>query len=147
MDFTTAAVTLKAAASVAHSAGKIPLQAQLLDMQQDLLSLVAKQADLLAERAECVARIAELETLLRLRDGFHHERNAYWKRDGEHVDGPFCSTCFDADGKAIRLIEKYEGHGHCGVSKNQVILSKPHPVPSMPQRRVISPGFTRAREL
>ena len=96
---------------------------------------------MLEARGKLRERIEQIEALLTLREGFHHERNAYWKRVGDHVDGPFCSTCFDADGKAIRQIEIRVGQGKCGVCKNPVLLTGPVAPPPLPQRRVISPGF------
>lgn len=144
MDFSTIAVTLKAAAGIAQDAGKIPLYSAILDLQATMLELSAKQADLLGENSVLRARISEMEKHLRLREEFEFSRNAYWKRDADHTDGPFCMTCFDSDGKAIRLIHLANDHGKCGVCKNVVSWTEPIDATTAPQRRVAGPGWVHA---
>ncbi len=46
----------------------------------------------------------ELKEKLEIKENLIFEKNAYWleKENGEK-DGPFCSVCWDADEKLIRL--------------------------------------------
>lgn len=64
-------------------------------------SLEARERALKAEEenSSLKAKLGELETQLRLRADLTYARNSYWR--GE--EGPFCSRCFDGDGKLVRL--------------------------------------------
>lgn len=51
-----------------------------------------------------------------------HQYNAYWKIKNNKQEGPFCSTCFDKDGKLIHLIKNSDILYHCGVCDKNVII-------------------------
>jgi hypothetical protein len=146
INVSTAIVSLRAAAAVFEKSGNLTLQSELLVVHEKLFELVARLSELQDENRELSGKLAKLGELLQLREGFEFRSNAYWKVDGESLEGPFCCTCFDADGKAIRLIQKYAGYGTCGVCKNGVTLTGPLVPPELPQRRVISPGWARGEE-
>lgn len=134
-------LALQTAAGVVHRAGQLPLQSQLLEAHQTVLDLFATQAGLTLEKAALVQRVSELETLLRLRDDFEHHHNAYWTSGAGPIEGPFCSTCFDADGKAIRLIQLQESAGKCGVCSNRVSWAGFDQSDSAPHRRIQGPSW------
>lgn len=48
-------------------------------------------------------RVRELETSLKKRGSTVFDSNAYWVKDGESKDGPFCQRCYDVDGTLVRL--------------------------------------------
>lgn len=88
---------LKTAGKVLQEAGKIEQYQQILDAQQRMLEMLATISELTEEN-----RI--LKQQLSARDAMFYENNAYWsKPNDDKSDGPFCSRCWDVDGKTVRL--------------------------------------------
>lgn len=55
-------------------------------------------------------RVRELETELALRGRLVFERNFYWLRDGEKLDGPYCTRCYDRDHEARHMLSFQSGN-------------------------------------
>ena len=98
-------------------------------------------AKIAGENAELRARVRELEEQARLRAELVFEGNAYWlPRDGGR-EGPFCSKCFDVDGKVIRLHHWEESRQHACPSCHTIVrepgrerAARPFPGPQDPGR-------------
>lgn len=144
MDISTTVATLKAVAGVMRDANRLDLTAQMIELQQALLELIGHQSTLASENADLRGKIHELVTLIRQREEFYFERNAYWRGEAEQLDGPFCSRCFDVTGKAVRMIENTRGVGHCGECKANARLTGPAQPRTTSVRRVLSPGWVNS---
>ena len=110
---TTVAIVLdgiKKAREVSKRTKDADTLAVLLDAQEAALEL---KEELLNVRAENIG----LKEKLTLRETMAFDRGAHWK-EGEHRDGPFCSRCLEADGKAIRLTPGYGQNHGCPECKN-----------------------------
>ena len=106
---------LKTAGKVLQEAGKIEQYQQILDAQQRMLEMQATIADLTEEN-----RI--LKTQLTTRDAMVYENNAYYTNPTDDSrDGPFCSHCWDVDGKTVRLKPSLNNRAFssCPSCKNQ----------------------------
>lgn len=58
-------------------------------------------------------------------NGLIYKDDAYWKKNGEKLDGPFCQLCWDRDQKLLRLSnekvddgEKVIDHRYCRLCKS-----------------------------
>ena len=87
---------LKDAASILKEAGKIEQYRQILEVQEKLLDMQKRIIDLETENKELKQKLKTQESLV-------FENNAYWIKDGNTKDGPFCSCCWDDDHKTIRM--------------------------------------------
>jgi hypothetical protein len=87
---------LKSAGKVLQEAGKIEQYQQILDAQEKMLEM-QKRISELEERNK------NLETTLYKKDSLTFKDNAYWAIKGEVKDGPFCTHCWDAEEKTIRM--------------------------------------------
>lgn len=97
--------TLKDLAGLAQKAGSMDLYRQAVELMQQVTEQ-QQQITLLNDK------VNSLTEQLRLRDEMTFRDNAYWKLDST---GPFCSRCFEADVKVIRL------HGSQPNSTKQVV--------------------------
>lgn len=94
--------TIKEALQIA---GKIEFYPQILEAQEKLLEQQKKISDLETE-------VRGLREKFEIKEKLIAERNMYWiKRDGEK-DGPFCTCCWDSEGKLMRL---HRGESHMGI--------------------------------
>ena len=94
------------------------------DATKDALAAIEKLKDAEANRAMATirmegAKLAEenarlreeniaLRESLRNRQAMTFRENAYWIEQDGRRDGPFCPRCLDADGKAVRMMDR--GH-------------------------------------
>ena len=122
VDIGSALISIKTIAGIAKDAGKIEITQNVIELQQTLLSLQSENAELANENRDLKKKIRELIDQLRMGDEFYFERNAYWRGEGDQREGPFCSRCFDAEGKAIRMTQNSPGHGYCYNCKAGVLL-------------------------
>lgn len=136
-----ALTTLKTIAAVVRESGKIELTQHVIELQQTLLALLAENTELAGSNAALHRRVAELTSLLEVKEAFVFDRNAYWRSGGESQDGPFCSRCFDAESKAVRLTQNTTGVGLCPNCKHRVSLEGPKDPKPPVQRRMIHPGW------
>jgi hypothetical protein len=125
VDISAALTSIRTISGIAIAGGKIELTQNVIELQQTLLSLQAENAELSEANRDLKKKIQELIDLSALSEEFYFDRNAYYKGEGAKRDGPFCSRCFDAEGKAIRLTQNMPGTGACHNCKNAVRLTGP----------------------
>jgi hypothetical protein len=99
--------TLKDAVKVLQRAGKIDELKAILELQQTAI-------DLRRDNEQLRQEIASLKDQAALATRLEFRGNAYWlkKTDG-HVDGPFCSRCWDSDKRLVRLHDLGNGYSRC----------------------------------
>jgi hypothetical protein len=92
--------TATSLAKLAQEAGKIDLYKQAVEMMQQ----ITEQQQQIMKLSEDLRSASEL---LQMRGQTEFFSNARWLKvqsnNGTQFDGPFCSGCFDANGKMIRL--------------------------------------------
>jgi len=88
---------LKSIGKILQEAGKIEQYKQILEIREKLLEMQEEIEGLKKENKELRDRFAVSEDL-------EYENNVYWVEKNEsNKDGPFCSRCWDADKKLIRM--------------------------------------------
>ena len=96
---------LKSVGKFLQEAGKIEQYKQILDAQQRLLEM-QKHID------ELEATNRGLQGKLNVKESLVVEQNMYWhEKEGER-DGPFCTNCWDSEGKLLRL---HKSTTHSGI--------------------------------
>jgi hypothetical protein len=88
--------TVKDVAVLVQKADNIELYQKILELQVQVMSVLEENYDLKARVRE-LADAAAFQGTLEFRD------NMYYRRVGETTDGPYCSKCWDAERKAVRL--------------------------------------------
>jgi len=87
----------------------IELQRLVLEVTERQQILVLEHVELGQKLAELQQRVRELEAEKQLADSIVFDGQAYWKLvpsdfgPEPEKEGPFCQTCFDRDGKWVRL--------------------------------------------
>lgn len=88
---------LKEIGKTLREADKIPQYEQILDVREKLLEIQDNYIKLKDENKE-------LKEQLELKKKLHFEKNAYWILiEGNRKDGPYCTCCWDDNGKLIRM--------------------------------------------
>ena len=88
---------LKSVVGTIQKIDNIELYRQILDLQNEVLQVVT-------ENTELKSRVAKLIEEADLQRSLRFEFNTYWSGETlETSDGPFCSKCWDADHKLVRL--------------------------------------------
>lgn len=85
---------LKDAANILKESGKIEQYRQILDAQEKMLEMQKKISDLEGDNTD-------LKDKLKTKANLKLQNHAYWMID--NGDGPFCTRCWDAENKMIRL--------------------------------------------
>lgn len=92
--------TAKTALTIANELKNLELKEAILNLKEQMLAL----------REENLALKEQLQEKQKYNMQF--KNNTYWniKEDGKK-EGPYCPTCWDADGKAVRLLKSsgYDG--------------------------------------
>jgi len=122
VDIASALISIKTIAGIAKDAGRIEITQHVISLQQTMMALQAESAELAEQNHDLKTKIRELLDQLRMGDEFYFERNAYWRGEGDEREGPFCSRCFDAEGKAVRMTQNSPGHGYCYNCKAGILL-------------------------
>lgn len=86
---------LKEAVTLVQRIDNIELYRKILDLQAEVLALVQENT--------------ELKQKARITEELAFRNNSYWRED----KGPFCSRCWDADGKLVRLVVRGPYHPQC----------------------------------
>lgn len=99
--------------------------------QHELLEKIANLKDmcyeLRDENRELKERLAQKES-----HNFVFEHNLYWDQKADATrEGPYCTSCWDRDGKAIRMHNHGNGVFGCPVCK--VVVEGPDYRPPMPR--------------
>ena len=94
---------LKEAASLAKEANRTDLYKAILDYQRQL-SDYQRQIDALEdENRGLKTSLRELEQRLKRRDEMVFLHSACWRRTPDGYEGPYCSRCWEGNGKLIHL--------------------------------------------
>jgi len=88
---------IKDGVEVARKADNIEVMKQLLDAQKEALDLL-DQNRALRERIRTLEEKAQIQGSLIFRD------NKYWVGRLNQTDGPYCTTCWDVDGRLVRML-------------------------------------------
>jgi hypothetical protein len=113
--------TVKDVALLVQKVDNIDLVKHVLALQQDVLSLVEENRALKNENRGLKEQAATREKLKFL-------QNSYWTDDG---DGPFCSRCWDAETKLVRL------HKMRGASPSCPSCDRIAPDPNPPRQAAV----------
>lgn len=122
IDVAAAVTAVKTLASVVKQAGRIDLTQQVIDLQQTLLDLVAQNTELTAEVAGLKEELRHKDAALQLQRQFAFDRDCYWKVNETSREGPFCSRCFDAEAKAVRMHDVEDGYFRCPKCSTTVLV-------------------------
>jgi hypothetical protein len=87
---------IKDGVEVARKADNIEVMKQLLDAQKEA-------RDLFEENRRLKEHIRELEKRRDISANLRADGKRYWLRVEKGEDGPFCTTCWDVDGRLVRL--------------------------------------------
>ena len=120
---------LKDAAGILKEACKIEQYRQILYAQEKMLEMQKKIGDLEKENTD-------LKDKLKTKGNLRLENHAYWMID--NGDGPFCTRCWDAENKMIRLHPTGNpAFYNCPSCKCGSVRAKPEldrPLPASPYR-------------
>ncbi|WP_418482687.1 hypothetical protein [Frisingicoccus sp.] len=109
----------KDAVSMAQKADNIDLVKTILELQQKMLELQEENINLNEEKRKLESIISEIKTIEFKDDCYYF--------DG---DGPYCSRCYDAEKKKIRML-KFDTqlgsiYNRCPNCKNEVLKETYH---------------------
>jgi hypothetical protein len=77
-----------------------------IDLNRRILNLENEVLDLSREKRRAEEKVEELERTLKIKDEIVFRNNEYYvKKDGREDEGPYCTVCWDRDGKLVRLHE------------------------------------------
>jgi hypothetical protein len=95
---------LRETVSLVQKVDNLELYRQIISLQLEVMALV--------EENRSLKRRLELSEQLVLKD------NAYWRKDGDRPDIPFCMRCWDSESKLIRLVVTTGFEPNCPNCKN-----------------------------
>ena len=88
----------KAIIDIANKLGNKELQEKMLKFKTEALNYYEENHQLNEE-----LRIANDK--LKFKEKLRFEKNAYWYVEGDKIEGPYCSGCWDKNKEAIRLCD------------------------------------------
>lgn len=94
----------------AKEAFQIAQKLDNIELQRTILELQSQALELQTENAQLRSQLADLRADTEFESRLHFKNDCYWLDDGT---GPFCSRCWDADRKKIRLHD----YGHIWLCK------------------------------
>jgi hypothetical protein len=74
-----------------------------IEVQQQVIELQVQIMDMLEENRRLKEDLAELRASERQRKNLTVEDMTYWTNEDGKTDGPFCTRCYDVDGKLVRM--------------------------------------------
>ncbi len=87
---------IKKIAKVLQEAGKLDLYEKLLELKERAMEMQEKIEKLAAENKK-LKKNQSIEEKLELKD------NHYWLKEGDGLDGPYCTKCWDKEQLLIRV--------------------------------------------
>jgi hypothetical protein len=124
VDLATAFTTLKTIGAVLKKANDVELLAQLGDLQGALYETAE-------ENRKLRDKIRDLEESARISAELTPEENVYWQGSSRAESaGPFCTRCWDADHKLVRIQWWHQRTWHsarCPACKTVVRAGAPIP--------------------
>lgn len=88
--------TVKDLAKLVQQLDNIEIVQKVLTLQSDMMELQDHVQALKEENRQ-------LKKQLQQKDELDFKNNMYWRTIGDTQEGPFCTKCFDSEGKIIRL--------------------------------------------
>lgn len=109
----------KSVVKLVQDIGNIPLLKEIVNLQSEIVALVQERNDLKTE-------VQQLKEQIKLKGSLEFEDNAYWLKNEDGTNkGPFCSGCFDRDGKDSRLTNTgFHETFHCPVCNQNYRIHK-----------------------
>jgi len=110
---------LKSIGKILQEAGKIELYGKILKIQEKFLEIQKRLLVLESENKQ-------LKEKLEIKESLIFGDNAYWTKNGEEKDGPYCSCCWDNDKKTIRMQPTLDpAYFDCPKCRNRNVLVFP----------------------
>lgn len=98
---------IKDVASIVQKAGNIDLYKRILDLQAEALEMLEQNSELKNQINELKAKLSTKEKLI-----FKNSKY-YFDETGPSHKGPFCTKCWDTEGKLVNLQDNYSGYYRC----------------------------------
>jgi hypothetical protein len=98
--------TVKDVAALVQKADNIELHQKIIELQGQIMSLLEETHGLRAQRQQLLDR-------LQFAEGLEFRNNMYWSRRDGCEEGPYCTKCWDADQKKMRLQQLLNGAQYC----------------------------------
>jgi hypothetical protein len=112
-------------------AASLALDLKRMELYQELLKVMVEVADLKKENLDLREQVQSLSERLQLKDSLVFEKGIYWVKGDpltkDQSDTPVCPTCWDKDGKVMRLVVgSYSGGTgiYCKQCKEVFIIEK-----------------------
>lgn len=86
----------KAFSEMVLKLGSADINAKLIEIQSKIIGIQQENIELSKE-------LNDLKALNEIRENLIFDNNMYWIRKSDKNDGPYCTKCFDENGKLIRL--------------------------------------------
>lgn len=102
-------------------AAKVLREADKIEQYKEILDALEKMMEMRARISELETEVLELKKLRATDDQLEYQDKAYWLDE----DGPFCSRCWDADKKLVRLRQQNNQKSdfdcdNCGVKNIRI---------------------------
>ena len=98
--------------NLAKKAKNAELSTQILEMQSTMMDLYSDFANERDARFRAEQRIVELEAANRISKTVCIGTDSYWiRKDSGEFDGPFCTSCYDAESLLIRHNDRSKAIG------------------------------------
>lgn len=117
--------SIKTATEIAKLIKESDLSLEKAETKLKLADLISALADAKIDAAELQRlifdkdeKIKKLEEILSIKQKLRYEPPYYWLDAETGKEGPFCQTCYDKDGKLIRLQSQGDGYWFCNICRN-----------------------------
>jgi len=101
---------VKTISEIAKNVNNVELIQKVIDLQSAIMEMQRDLQLLQTERHALAEEIRELKEERNIRTSLQYANHVYWVRDESGaLDGPFCTTCWDASKKLVRLAFFSEG--------------------------------------
>lgn len=80
---------------------EILLAVKEIELYLDVVAVVRRHFE--KKNAELKKKTLELEKRVKVQESIYFDHNAYWVRDGDEKDGPFCYRCWHETGTLIQM--------------------------------------------
>jgi len=101
---------IKEVVKLSQKVNNIDLYRKLVDLESDVINLTEQ----LKLKDETIATLKKIQSM---RENLRCINSAYYKtdKDGQPLDGPFCTKCLDVDGNVCRLLRDELGPSNDAV--------------------------------
>jgi hypothetical protein len=88
-----------------------------IDVVRQVIALQGQVYELVTENGNLKAELQRERDVATMRAAMRFEKNAYW----QGPEGPFCSKCWDAEGKRVRVHLSKGRYPQCPACKTQIL--------------------------